>query len=83
MDLNKNQVALSMKLEAATEKSEASQSRPQQRPQQRAQHSGGGHQKKPHEGQQQKPQHKQPQKPMQPKNPFNNPFAALQGITKK
>lgn len=85
VDLNKNQVALSMKLESSTEKAEPAargqrhQDNRQAGGQQRPQHSGGGQHRKPHEGQQQRPQ----QKPVPPKNPFNNPFAALQGITKK
>lgn len=80
VDLAKNQIALSMKMDAAPAREERRESR-DQRPQQRPQ--GGG---KPHHqgqrpggkgGQGGRPQQGPPPRPQA--SPFNNPFAALLG----
>ncbi|MCE3011039.1 MAG: RNA-binding transcriptional accessory protein [Proteobacteria bacterium] len=86
VDMNKNQISLSMKMENSQENRVKAQESREKRPQ-HGQHQGdrrhsGGKPKhqggRPHQGQQNQ---QGPRKP--PGSPFNNPFAALQGINKK
>jgi len=79
VDTNKNQISLSMKLEPASEKPKQEHRREHQPRQQqgRPAHRDGQKPSRQHHGQQ-KPM---PSKPAA--KPFNNPFAALQGINKK
>jgi uncharacterized protein len=90
VDLNKNQIALSMKMESAPSTVEKRERPVQQqqgvRPQtggkniqpQRGGHPGGGGSSQQRSGQQQR------SAPVAPRAlPFNNPFAALQGSVKK